>query len=262
MISVPDGSIYFWCYTQGLKHVPFDSVAAAVRMAGKDMRPKDIQNYWNGWYRSDLYMGDGSVWEVASSSERRKRGLLSYCEYPSMPIEYLACNTVGPANRWIPCNGDNKPLIKWGNGCLTLADAEAYPHQVYLAENNRGCKRVIIDCDGDHDDGILDLETIAFLSSYIPRTHTLQKDVRVNDVEGYEGYPINAPVSFHLSFMVDRVIPTMHFPKAHIDIIGNQVNSLRYLKTKSWNGMVPMRMTAKIWNEITDYIRMRNERSV
>ena len=84
----------------------------------------------------------------------------------------------------------------------------------------------------------------------------------MNDVERYEGYPINAPVSFHLSFMVDRVIPTMHFPKAHIDIIGNQVNSLRYLKTKRWNGMVPMMMTAKIWNEITDYIRMRNERSV
>ena len=54
----------------------------------------------------------------------------------------------------------------------------------------------------------------------------------------------------------------MHFPKAHIDIIGNQVNSLRYLKTKSWNGMVPMRMTAKIWNEITDYIKIRNERSI
>ena len=54
MVEVPQGSIYFWMYEMGLKHVDLDEIRIACYSAGKNIRDKDFQNYWNGWYRSDL----------------------------------------------------------------------------------------------------------------------------------------------------------------------------------------------------------------
>ena len=257
MIEVPTGSLYFWCYTMGLKHVDFNELVDAVTANGKSLRKKDIDNYWNGWYRSDLY-GDEphSIWEYTSRAIEPRKGLVPLNEYPAMPDEYSGTS---PECRWIPCNSQNKPMIKWGGGCLTLVDAVSWPNQVYLAENNKGCNRIIIDCDGDHGDG-LDLETILFLSQYIPVTHTLYKTKLVTDYEGYENTTIDEPASFHLSFTVDRIIPTMHFPFAGIDIIGNKENSLRYIKTKKHNGLQPAVLTDEIWEDICNYIRMRERR--
>ena len=255
VIEVPEGSLYFWCYTQGLKHIPLDDIYAAVRAAGKDLRPKDVKNYWNGWYRSDLYGGGDSVWIVRSRTYE-KPGLLPLTAYPEMPWQYMD-NLV--EERWVPCNRDNKPMVKWGQGCMSLVDASSWPNQVYLAENNRGCSRIIIDCDGDHGDK-LDLETILFLARYMPKTHTLYKDRMVTDYPGYENSGISEPASFHLSFLVHRIIPTMHFPKAGIDIIGNKENTLRYLKTKSWNGRLPVRLDEGTWDEIRSYIELRERR--
>ena len=66
------------------------------------------------------------------------------------------------------------------------------------------------------------------------------------------------PASFHLTFAVDRVIPTMHFSKAHMDIVGNKENSLRYLKNKIWNGIEPLPMNEAIWDDIKSYVERRN----
>lgn len=254
MIIVPEGSLYFWCYTMGLKHVDIRDIENAVAHAGKNLRKKDIDNYWNGWFRSDLYLrNEDSVWKIRSAKSK-SIGMQDLSEFETLPCEYILRDV---ESRWVPCNKNNKPMVKWGNGCMSMVDATSWPGQTYLAENNKGVGRVIIDCDGDHGER-LDIETIMFLSKYVPMTHTLYKEVMVCDVPGYEETAIHEPVSFHLSFTTVRIIPTMHFPKAGIDIIGNKENSLRYIKNKKWNNLPMIPITHEIWNDISRYIERRN----
>lgn len=259
MIDVPQDSIYFWMYKQGLKHVPLQEILSACRYVGKQVRQKDIENYWNGWYRSSLYSLDGNdVFSLKSekiyTSSSSSYFDMDYEDYTPHPYPYYP----DVMNRWVPCNVDNKPMIKWGKGCMSLADAKAYRNQVYLAENLKGCKFIVIDCDGDHDSK-LDMQTVAHLWRYASITHTLSKPKNICEYEGYESTGCDTPASFHLTFTVDRVIPTMHFPYAHIDIVGNKCNSLRYLKNKRWNGIQPVQMTPEIWNDIRKYITYRKE---
>lgn len=262
MLDIPEGSIYFWMYKQGLKHVPFSTVMNDLRRNGKAIRDKDIENYWNGWHNSDLYHGAGKedIFMLTRNQRPKASGEnyfeMGYLDYPLHP--YLDYPEV--QNRWVPCSMENKPMIKWGNGCLTIADAKAHKDQVYLAENLKGTKLMVIDCDGDHDDK-LDMQTVAFLYRYTTQTHALFKPKLVNQYEGYEETGCTVPASFHLTFRVGRIIPTMHFPYAHIDIVGNQRNSLRYWKNKQWNGIEPAMMTPEIWNELKKYIRYRKEKA-
>ena len=138
---------------------------------------------------------------------------------------------------------------------MSLSDAKAMRGCVYLAENTKGTRQVIIDCDGDHSSD-LDLETILFLSRYMDRTHCLMKPKALREYEG--GPDSSMPASYHLTFKTDKVIPTMHFPDAHIDLIGNEKNSLRYWKNKKWNGLQPVELTEDIWNDIIGYAERRS----
>lgn len=258
----PDGSIYFWMYTMGLKHVPIDEVKLTCAAYGKDVRPKDIQNYWNGYHNSDLYHGAGND-DVFMLKDKRFTTFkqVDFIEQPWTHYElhpYLGMPEV--QNRWVPCSATNKPLIKWSNGCMTMADALAVRNQVYLAENLKGTKCIVIDCDGDHGER-LDMETIMFLSKWRDVTHCLSKPKAVREYEGYEHTGIEVPASFHLTFMVPRIIPTMHFPYAGIDIVGNRRNSLRYWKNKKWNGIEPVKMTEEIWDELREYVKYRKEKA-
>ena len=253
MLEVPSGSIYFWMYTQGLKQVNENDIASACRAAGVSIRDKDWQNYWNGYYNSDMYHGRGSddMFMLSRNGMHagRERPVDFLCtEYRNYPEHPYAHNEYQVENRWVPCNKDNKPMIKWGNGCLSLADACAYKSQVYLAENLKGTRFIVIDCDGDHGDE-LDLETMAFLNWWRDKTHCIVKP----------GQDENMPASFHLTFETDRIIPTMHFPYAHIDIVGNRRNSLRYWKNKKWNGIAPATMTDIWWQMLQEYIEHRKE---
>lgn len=253
MIEVPNDSIYFWMYEQGLKHISITEIEFAVLQAGKHIRDKDRENYWNGYFRSDLY-GPGNEDIFMLTKKPITRGNVSqeffvtgYSEYPMHP--YAIEDMPEVQNRWVPCNKDNKPMTKWGKGCMALSDAVAYKDQIYLAENLKGTRFIVIDCDGDHGDE-LDLETMYFLNRWRGETHCLVKpNAQFN----------NVPTSFHLTFEVDKIIPTMHFPYAHIDIVGNRRNSLRYWKNKEWNHLDPVPMTDRRWNELQDYIRHRKE---
>lgn len=263
MVVVPTGSIYLWMYRQGLKHVPLNDIELACAVAGKDIREKDIENYWNGYYRSDLYTGAGrdDVFQLVKrhpGTDAKSIAFLTtpYHEYPVHP--YLGQPEI--TKRFVPCNASNKPMIKWSNGCMDMVDAESMQHQKYLAENLKGCKFIVIDCDGDHDEK-LDLETISFLYRYSHDTHMMCKPKLVCQYDGYEKSCCTLPASFHLSFMVDKVIPTMHFPEANIDIIGNRANSLRYFKNKVWNGRPPALMTERIWGELQEYVKYRKEKA-
>lgn len=254
MLALPDGSPYFWMYEQGLKHIPYAEIELAFRLAGRTIREKDTSNYWNGWYHSDLYGSD-----FVLRGERKAPASNSFLEmgledYPLHP--YLGQPEI--TKRWVPCNSDSKPMIKWGTGCLELVDAKAYSNQEYVGENLHGCKMIVIDCDGDHSLP-LDMDAIGSLWQWSNHTHTISKPKLVSEYEGYEGTYLMMPASFHLTFAVDRLIPTMHFPYASMDIIGNAGNSIRYWKNKTWNGAMPMMMTPEIWESLKSYVRRRKE---
>lgn len=124
----------------------------------------------------------------------------------------------------------------------------AYPHQTWLAENLKGTSTIVVDVDGDHG-GCKDIDTIAVFQPLIPKTHCL---MRPNEQA--------FPVSFHLTFVTDRLIPTMHFPYAHLDIAGNARNQLRYLKNKVWNGVPPAMLTDELWEMVKDWLKYRKNR--
>ena len=215
VIDVPSGSIYMWMYQMGLRHVDFTELRCAISAAGKIIRKKDEQNYWNGWYNSDLYHSPAAedIWLL-----RRKRFdhsspdeffTRSYNEYDPHPYNGMA----EVEERWVPCSAGNKPLIKWSSGCLSIADAKAYTNSVYLGENLKGTNMIVIDCDGDHGDK-LDLETIMFLRRWADKTHCLDKPKRIEEYEGYEDTGLKIPASFHLTFTVDKIIPLLVLPIA------------------------------------------------
>ena len=259
MIEVPNGSIYFWMYEMGLKHVPLQEVSSAVRVSGKDIRKKDEENYWRGWQNSDL-RSERDIFAVRKMMATKPdeffvKALEDYPQHPYAGLPDII-------QKWVPCSGENKPLIKWGEGCLTKIDALCYPGQVYLGENMRGCQTIVVDCDGDHNLP-LDMRTISFLDGWGVGTHRLDKPKRIFEYEGYEQYAdhpdCQGPASFHLTFQTDRVIPTMHFPYAGIDIVGNEKNSLRYWKNKKWNGVEPAWLTHDRWEALKEYIGKRRE---
>lgn len=264
IMDIPEGSIYYWMYIQGLKHTELSIIVNACNQYGKEIRNKDFANYWNGYYRSELYTREKiSLLNNTNSSTPVSTVTSSYIKWNELPPHpYL--NMPEIENRWVPCTKEGKPLIKWGQGCMSLSDAMATLKCESLAENLKGTKFIVIDCDGDHGES-LDLDVIKFLLPYTKITHTLYKPKMVEDYEWYHGHKIKedsptswssyreVPASFHLTFSVDKVVPTKHFPQAHMDIVGNKMNSIRYIKNKIWNGMDPVPMTEEIWDELMEY---------
>lgn len=258
MCPPPGESIYLWMYRQGLSMRPLDEVVAEALMGGHDIRQKDIRNYWNGWYRHDLYFGGGAMGRVAMPSMGRQ--VPSYDSLPDNP--YLGQPEI--SCRYVPCNKDNRPMVKWGRGCMSMVDAIAWPGCTYLAENLVGTRLMVIDVDGDHGGG-LDVETLSFFAYWRDETCCHDKPDLVLDHVPPECYDLSVkslPTSYHLTFTTTKVVPTMHFPRAHVDVIGNKRNSLRYFKNKSFNGIPPMPMTEDTWNRMFDYVERRQNEHV
>lgn len=254
-LEVPDGSIYNWMYVQGLKHVMWNELEFELRMAGRQIRPKDEENYWNGWYNSTLYEHE-ETWLL--KRQAHPSASKSYFDKAWEDYEPHPCDSwPDVSNRFVPCNGLNKPIIPWSEGCMTWADAHAMLGCTFMAENLKGTKTIVIDVDGDHDEK-LDGRTIMFFTvKYMDKTHCMSKPKAVCEYPGYESTGIKTPASFHLTFAVDRLVPTMHFPDAHVDIAGNLKNQLRFFKNKEWNGLPPMQMTPEVWEDIKEYLRRR-----
>jgi hypothetical protein len=258
-IPHPTESIYYYMYTCGLKGIDLDLLLDEV---GKThpIREKDIENYWNGYHNRQLYhtpqRPSCSLLSLHPTTPS-KLNTFQTSNYSDYPLLANAVNGLPEIqNRWVPCNHKNKPLIKWGQGCMTKASAESLINCKYLAENIKGTRMLVVDCDGDHSEQ-LDLDTINFLYQFTHQTHTLFKPKRIEEYKDYEQTNDTRSASFHLTFAIDRVIPTMHHA-CHIDFIGNKENSLRYLKNKWWNNLDPMPMTDEIWNKIKGYIVERS----
>lgn len=253
-----------WMFRQGLRHRPLEKVLAECELGGHQVRRKDLQNYMNGWYRHELYFGDDCMVDrSANMIDRTGRSTaMRYGSYPEHP--YLDMPEI--EQRWVPCSRENKPMIKWSNGCMSLSSAKAFNGCRYLAENLRGTRLMVIDVDGDHGDE-LDLDALRFFDKWRGVTCCHEKpsivfDWYAENADGWCGdlHTACLPTSYHLTFEVDRVIPTMHFPAAHVDIVGNMRNSLRYFKNKTYNGLPPMRMDESTWDEIMDHIDRRERR--
>jgi len=256
--QVPDGSIYFWMYRQGRRGVPIQDVMRALNEAGVEARNKDIQNYSNGLAKLNRHNEDVFSLLNCYSQARGKSYDTVYSDFPKHP--YLDEPEI--EDRWVPCNKDNKPMIKWSQGCWSKVDAQAKLGQKYLAENLKGTKHIVIDIDGDHGYPMrpIDIDAIMYFMDLTTKTHCMSKPKLVYDCEPDITWDLNLltmPVSYHLTFSVDKVIPTMHFPNAHVDVIGNQANSLRYFKNKLWNEMNPIPMTDEIWNYIMGYVKLK-----
>lgn len=251
MVPGPNESIYLWMYSQGLRGREIADVIAEAS-ACHAIRQKDIENYYNGFYR---YQNGRRENPLSIAGQKARATALKYSDYPLHPYR----NLPNPKQRWVPCDKDNKPMIRWGRGCMSRIDAECWPGSCYVGENLKGCQFIVFDIDGDHDDE-LDLRTIRFFAPWTDMTHCLHKQELVMDRapgSSVDLTTLSCPVSYHLAFHVDRVIPTMHFPEAHVDVVGNRDNSLRYWKTKDYNGMPMMRMTDEIWSSFMDYIDER-----
>lgn len=262
MITVPTGSIYFQCYTWGLKHTPLCEIEAACAAVGKDIRRKDYENYWRGWQNSDLSTGSRNIFGIRNEVATPYNDFVmkDWEDYPRHPYAGLP----DIIDKWVPCNAENKPMVKWSEQRMSLIDASCFPGAVYLGENMHGCQTIVLDCDGDHEMPI-DLRTVAFMRELGKGTHILDKPKRIEEYEGYEDSGIAVPASFHLTFKVDRIVPTMHFPWCHIDVVGNEKNSLRYIKNKIWNGQEPALMTNEVWQQLKEYVKRRkinNDNSV
>lgn len=253
-VDVPNGSIYLWMYTQGLKGVPLEQVIQACHEAGVSIRDKDLTNYNNGVRNRGVYSTQSTFTRTPVSSTKDYYDL-KYSDYPLYPYT----NEPEISNRWVPCSYSNKPMIKWSEGCMSKEAAELTDRSKYLAENIYNTHMIVIDCDGDHDDSI-DLETIELLWQFADKTHCMRKPKDCIDYD--PNVPMefwDKPASFHLTFMVDRIIPTMHFPSAHIDIIGNKRNSLRYFKNKKWNKLPLLQMNDDIWETIKRHVERREQ---
>jgi len=252
----PNLSVYFDMYRWGLKRIPLETIEEACKIAGKILRKKDVDNYWRGYYKSNA-RSERDIFSLDRTgyAETIDKLDLEFSTWPTHP--YIHQPEI--ESRWVPCNEHNKPMIKWSQGCMSLVDAQSWPHCVYIAENLLHTRFIVLDCDGDHDPSHLDMETIMFLSKYKDMTHTMIKPKMIWEYDGYEGTGLEQPASFHLTFVTDRVIPTIHCQEAHIDILGNQNNQLRYYKKKLWNGLEPIMLTEEIWDDVRRYCKYRKE---
>lgn len=244
---VPEGSIYFWMYTQGLRGCDPVEVAGVLEQAGKAIRGKDWVNFWNGRNNHEGYLPNTTTKKLfefgtGTTSNSRKYFKRDFGMYPDL--------TTAPdmvVDRWVPTDGHGRPLCSWKDKAMSMADAMNSPGRVYLSENNLDCHRVIFDIDGDHGQHI-DAPLLKHMDKYRSLTRCITR-------------PGDYVVSYHLEFICDRVIPTMHFPSAHVDILGNEKNVLRCLKNKESNHLSAIPMTIDIWNDIREYIQFkeRNE---
>ena len=225
-----DQSWYYWFYQAGLRGVPFEEILAFANSCHKQIRGKDLDNYNRGTNKNKdpFYIDSGS------SADRLLTAQLS--DYPSFPAGYRE-----PIDYWIPCNKDCKPLVKWSQIRCTESQALAYRHCEILGKNLKGLHTVVIDVDGDHD-GIPDHAVINYWSRFINYTSS-----RVKYLDG-------EPVSFHLEFYSDKLIPTLHFPK--VDLLGNRNNQVQYLKPNKIHNHLPMApMDDYVWQELKTYVR-------
>lgn len=209
----PGASVYFLMYQLGLRGISWDSIVSYANFQGKILREKDAANWARG------YMKNQDPFAIEQSPAWRQT-TLSLDQFSVRPAGYRE-----PIDCWVPCSAECRPLVKWSKTRCTEAQAWAYRNCEILGKNLRGMKLVVIDVDGDHT-GEPDWDVINYWSRFINYTFSRVKV----DNQG-------RPISFHLEFYTDRIIPTMHFHK--LDLLGNMNNQIQYLKPNKVENRIP-----------------------
>lgn len=224
-------SWYFWCYQAGLRGVAWEDIYAFASFEKKILRPKDHDNWFRGYHKNQdpFAIEQQPVW--------RQTDTLTINQFATRPADYRE-----PIDHFIPCTKDCRPLVKWSKTRCTEMQAWAYRNCEVLGRNLRGLKLVVLDVDGDHD-GTPDWDVINYWSRFINYTHSR---VKVDDQ--------GRPVSFHLEFYTDRIIPTMHFYK--LDLLGNMNNQVQYLKPNKTANSIPLApLDDYVLGELNAYIK-------
>jgi hypothetical protein len=233
-------SIYFDMFKAGKEFEDLELILAQCRAAGIIVRQKDVDNYFRGRGFSDREWLKPVAYRLAT--DRRLSTDMAYSDYEKLP-DYWIENPV----RFFPTEGNgSKPLYgwKWGDNVTSKKIAEARSPVGMVGENMIGQPYIVLDIDGDHDKDNIDYELLKWFSPLKKTTESWQ----------------SRDESFHLVWKVDRLIPTMHFPRAHLDILGNARNQARYYKDKQPNGVARAIMTDEAWDAIKHYIRYRQEK--
>lgn len=229
-------SIYMDMFTAGTRLIPLDSILRVCEQEGITVRRKDVTNYWNGVRRTQSV----DLLAIPEYHEPRSIDTHTWDDYPKLPDGWLE-NPV----RYFPTDTQpSKPYpgFKWGSKVVSRRLAEQLSPIGMVGENLIAQPYICLDIDGDHDKDNIDLELLSYFAPWKKLT------------ESWE----SRPESFHLIFGVDRVVPTMHFPKAHLDILGNARNQARYLKDKTPSG-VRIPMDHKMWEQVKGWVASRSK---
>lgn len=248
---VPAGSIYVWCYKQGLRGVSWEQILTALAPFKIKPRRKDYDNWRAGNKRStgQEYRHESLGLPLEIEGEIDPRIVPNLSSYPLLECDSQWFETT----RWVPCSINNKPLVKWTEVRCTFKEALDWPGAKYLAENLKGCRWIVLDFDIDHDPENIDLELREF-GLQLLRDHPTQALYKPHWM------------GFHLSYWTNRDIRTKHLPHVRIDICGNSPTAivpstgkvtsgqLRYFKTKESNDIAyHAELTEEIWKKIQDY---------
>lgn len=235
-----------WCYTQGLRGVSWDEILSAIAPFGIQPRDKDYRNWEDGMKK---HLGETHVLEARGFSttlmdnikpKGDPRVIPDLDSYPMLDERDVGYEDT----RWVPCNRDNKPLVKWSEIRCTLNEARLWPGARYLAENLKGCHWIVLDFDVDHDKNNINWELREFGLELL-NSHPTQALYKPNWM------------GFHLTYWTDREIRTKHLPHICIDICGNSKatnGQLRYFKTKQTNDIRSTGLlTDEIWSKLQRY---------
>lgn len=100
-MDIPDGSIYMAMYRWGLSGIEPDVVESELLSAGKDIREKDWQNYWNGRKKHVFRTEQQKFWKqpmlpVSTLEDKLK----PYENYDRITNEWLLFERT---DRYVPC---------------------------------------------------------------------------------------------------------------------------------------------------------------
>jgi len=270
----PSEGVMIWTFIQGLKGRDWSEFASSPlpKRYQNETRYRELYKNWmNGYQRHWLYGRNYDFTKelppfIGESDLLRKewKNLDDYPLYKGWEKDGLPCfDPTGVENRWVPCIG-TRPLIRWGSGCMSEAEARAWPKATDLAENLYGTRCVCVDIDGDHGDELYwpviklgaDLARSGRPQVRAAKRKTIDHD-DVKRVMGITYLDRDMYSSMHLVYYTDRVIPTQHYP--HLDIIGNERNSIIYWKDKQVISKGIKLLDNHTWRLIQDYVE--NERS-
>ena len=238
----PNCSPYLACFQAGSAGYPIEEVEARCNQIGTELRLKDYQNWVNGRFKArvqnhmlDPVNGSGIV--ISNN----------YSDFNTFPDDWQ-----GTERRFFPCTSDNKPMMKWGWSnsynpqLMTIEDARCMSKfkggPGWVGQNMLYQPFVVIDIDGEGH-GVEDHLVYEWGKRY--------RDVTLS--MGTE----RKPMSFHLYFTTNKIMPVRHFPYAKVDFMGNAVNAAVYMKDKVSNEVPMLEMTKDIWNDFIQYTQSR-----